>query len=75
MNREKNSKLVPELLNTLREHQDSAERERLGGPGDQDRFKRPFALFSKSPVKLPRRLSSDCEMEGVTKLGSGAAVR
>ena len=67
--RERNSKLVPELLNTLREHQ--AERER----GDLDRFKRPFALFSKSPVKLPRRLSSDTEMEGVTKLGSGAAVR
>ena len=65
---------MPELLNTLREQQEAAERGRLGGP-DQERFKRPFALFSKSPIKQPRRLSSDCEMEGVTKLGSGASVR
>ena len=29
--------------------------------------KRPFALFSKSPVKVPRRLSSDTEIEGVAR--------
>ena len=62
--RERNSKLVPELLVTLKELQ---ERER----STDERFKRPFALFSRSPHKAPRRLSSDTEMEGVARLGSG----
>ena len=43
--RERNSKLVPELLVTLKELQ---ERER----STDERFKRPFALFSRSPHKV-----------------------
>ena len=43
--RERNSKLVPELLVTLKELQ---ERERT----TDERFKRPFALFSRSPHKV-----------------------
>ena len=67
--REKNSKLVPELLTKLKEMQEVADQERIGVAGE--RFKRPFALFSKSPNKVPRRSSTDnLEMEGVTKLGN-----
>jgi len=67
--RERNSKLVPEMLIRLRELQDQAETER--DQSRSDRFKRPFALFSKSPLKNPRRLSEDGEAEGVAKLSNG----
>ena len=67
--RERNSKLVPEMLIRLRELQDQAEKER--DQSRSDRFKRPFALFSKSPLKNPRRLSEDGEAEGVAKLSNG----
>jgi len=68
--RERNSKLVPEMLTRLRELQDQSERER--DQARSDRFKRPFALFSKSPLKNPRRLSSD-EPETAAKLASNSA--
>ena len=58
--REKNSKLVPEMLVRLRKLQDQAEKER--GQARSERFKRPFALFSKSPLKNPRRLSTEAEV-------------
>eukprot|EP00092_Neocalanus_flemingeri_P098180 GFUD01125193.1.p1 GENE.GFUD01125193.1~~GFUD01125193.1.p1 ORF type:complete len:1498 (-),score=483.98 GFUD01125193.1:148-4641(-) len=67
--REKNSKLVPEMLARLRELQDEAEKER--DQARSDRFKRPFALFSKSPLKNPRRLSAEGEVDGVGKLSNG----
>ena len=70
--RERNSKLVPEMLIKLRELQDQAEKER--DQSRTERFKRPFALFSKSPLKNPRRLSEDGEMEGVGKLSNGHGV-
>ena len=59
--REKNSRLVPEMLSRLKELQEQADRERL--TCHQERFKRPFALFSKSPHKAPRRSSSEGEPE------------
>ena len=43
--RERNSKLVPEMLSRLKQLQEEAERERV--VGYNERFKRPFALFSK----------------------------
>ena len=60
--RERNSKLVPEMLSSLKQLQEEAERERV--VGYNERFKRPFALFSKSPMKAPRRSSSDGDQEG-----------
>lgn len=57
--REKNSKLVPEILVRLRELQDQAEKER--DQARSERLKRPFALFSKSLLKNPRRLSTEAE--------------
>ena len=57
--REKNSTLVPEVLVRLRELQNQAEKER--DQARSERFKRPFALFSKSPIKNPRRLSTEAE--------------
>ena len=59
--RERNSRLVPEMLSRLKELQEKADKERL--TGYQERFKRPFALFSKSPHKAPRRSSSDGDLE------------
>ena len=53
--------LVPLMLTRLRELQQEAEQERE--VQKQDKFRRPFALFSKSPLKNPRRLSSDVEGE------------
>ena len=65
--RDKNSKLVPELLKKLKTMQEQSVAEKLEAVNE--RFKRPFALFSKSPMKAPRRHSSDApEMEGVAKL-------
>ena len=60
--RERNRALVPEMLSSLKQLQEQAERERL--TGYNERFKRPFALFSKSPHKAPRRSSSDGDLEG-----------
>ena len=55
---------MPTLLDLLRWHQTEVERERQNKPETRGR---PFSrLFS--PAKLPRRPSSDCEMEGVAKL-------
>ena len=59
--REKNRALVPEMLSRLKELQEQADRERLAG--DKERVKRPFALFSKSPNKAPRRSSNDGDVE------------
>jgi len=67
--RDLNSKLVPEMLEKLKLLQDQAEQER--DQARSDRFKRPFALFSKSPLKNPRRLSEDGESEGVGKISNG----
>ena len=69
--RDLNSKLVPEMLEKLKLLQDQAEQER--DQARSDRFKRPFALFSKSPLKNPRRLSEDGESEGVGKISNGHA--
>ena len=60
--REKNSKLVPEILVRLKGLQEKAEVVRESSRSD--RFKRPFALFSKSPMKNPRRLSQEGEGAG-----------
>ena len=55
---------MPTLLDLLRWHQTEVERERQNRPEMRGR---PFSrLFS--PAKLPRRSSSECEMEGVAKL-------
>jgi len=54
--REKNTRLVPEMLKRLIEMQKQAVEER--DQARSERFKRPFALFSKSPLKNPRRLSN-----------------
>ena len=51
--------------------QSEAAKERLGIAAN-DRFKRPFSLFSKSPHKAPRRSSSDSwDSDGVAKLSNG----
>ena len=55
--RERNAKLVPVLLKKLKELQLQAEEERARER--EERFKRPFALFSGSPNK--RRPSKDGE--------------
>ena len=55
--RERNSRLVPEMFIRLKGLQEKAEG--LRESSRSDRFKRPFALFSKSPLKNPRRLSQD----------------
>ena len=60
--RERNSKLVPEMLVRLKGLQEKAEGVRESNRSD--RFKRPFALFSKSPLKNPRRLSQDGDHQG-----------
>ena len=52
-NRERNAKLVPVLLKKLKGLQSEGEEERARER--EELFKRPFALFSKSPMK--RRLS------------------
>ena len=61
--RERNSKLVPEMLSSLKALQEEAERERVVPGSYNERFKRPFALFSRSPLKAPRRSSSEGEQE------------
>ena len=55
--RERNNKLAPGLLKHLKELQNQAEDERL--KEQEELFKRPFALYSKSPVK--RRMSQGLE--------------
>ena len=69
--RERNSKLVPEMLSSLKQLQEEAERERVVPGNYNERFKRPFALFSRSPLKAPRRSSSEGEQEG----GGGGGAR
>ena len=72
--REKNEKLVPEMLGRLKQLQCEAGQERSGAVNE--RFKRPFALFSKSPNKVPRRSSTESHemVEGVSKLGASNGV-
>ena len=55
--RERNAKLVPDLLKKLKELQALDEEEKK--KKREELFKRPFALFSKSPQK--RRISRDFE--------------
>ena len=66
-NRERNSKLVPDLLRKLKALQAEGEEERA--KEREELFKRPFALFSKSPIK--RRLSQGQDEHGVVKNGAG----
>ena len=58
--RDRNSKLVPDLLKKLKELQVLGEEEKI--KKREELFKRPFALFSKSPQK--RRISRDFEETG-----------
>ena len=71
--REKNSKLVPEILVRLKGLQEKAEVVRESSRSD--RFKRPFALFSKSPMKNPRRLSQDGDHQSGDQISGDQPVQ